>query len=135
MEKRTDIPGIAQSGTKNVFLRMGKYTLAAFEYAALASFGVIKAGGNEIINLAVKLNPAPPLSMAVKKIFGKKADNIENIQTALEQRIAILEERLIALEQQRACIPENIASQKKAIQKEKRAILKQLIDINKSLKE
>lgn len=130
------------SGTKNILLGVGKYTLATCEYAALASFGAVKAGGSAIKYLVeavkkpvAKLNPAPPVSKLAGKLFKRGNDDIENIKAALEQRISMFEERLAALEQQRPCAPESIESQKKAIEREKLEILKQLVDINKSLKE
>ena len=142
--------GTAQSGAKKIFLNAGKYTLAAFEYAALVSFEALKAGGSGVKRLVsaakdpiAKFNPAPYLASAIKKIFKArtiKSADIENIKADLEQRmsmleerLAMLEERLAALEQQRTYSQESIVSQKKAIEEEKLEILKQLDDINKSL--
>lgn len=151
--------GTAQSGAKKIFLDAGKYTLAAFEYAALASFGALKAGGSEVKRLVSaaknpieRFNPAPSVANVIKKIFKagttKSADvedvkaNLEQRMSTLENRLAMLEERLAALEQQSNYSQEAVASQKKAIEKEKLEILKQLddinsslVDINKSLKE
>ena len=127
----------------NTFHETGKYTCAAFEYAGLASFAVLKKGGAVATGGVRRI--ASPIASVLWRPFGLIAGKTGRIFRSgahakkirdLEEKLAVIEKRLASIEKH-GVLPAagDISAKKKKLTEDKRAVLRRIAQETKSLKE
>jgi hypothetical protein len=113
--------------------RAAKFALATLEYAALATAGAVKAGGEgvrQIIRpISKKAAGQANAKAAAKSVSEKKPEG--EVRNSLEERLAAVEKRLLALEKTHSGL-RVLEKGKVAVEIERHNLLVELARITKS---